>query len=341
MPSSEILCVGEVLWDALPAGLFLGGAPFNVACHLSAADVPVTMVSRVGADQLGEEALRRAARYGVGTELVQVDSTLPTGFVRVEVDEAGNPEFDIVTPAAWDAITPSDALLKRAANARAIVFGSLAQRNAVTRSTIERLWDTVANTETLLVFDANLRAPYDDLEVVRRSLRRADVVKITDQELRQFVSWFDLADGAQHKAKARQMVHMVGALAETFGCRTVCVTRERQGAGLWRDGHWTEHPGFEVEVHDTVGAGDAFLAVLLAGLLRGVEDQALLLHATLIGAYVATQPGAVPADQPAVMTPVRDTDGATSTPSAAPTPRERGRRARGKPPAPRRERSGD
>src|SRR5215213_7557415 len=113
MPSSEVLCVGEVLWDALPAGLFLGGAPFNVACHLRAAGLPVAMVSRVGADHLGDEAVRRAARYGVGTDLIEVDSSLPTGFVRATVDDEGNARYEIVEPAAWDAIAASDALLGR------------------------------------------------------------------------------------------------------------------------------------------------------------------------------------------------------------------------------------
>src|SRR5258705_13882641 len=103
--SSEILCVGEVLWDALPEGLFLGGAPFNVACHLRAAGTLVSMVSRVGHDRLGQEALRRAARYGVGVDLVQVDEALPTGFVSVTVDDAGIPTYEIVAPAAGGAIT--------------------------------------------------------------------------------------------------------------------------------------------------------------------------------------------------------------------------------------------
>ena len=313
MSSPGILCVGEVLWDALPAGLFLGGAPFNVACHLRAAGLPVTMVSRVGADHLGDEALRRAARYGVGTDLVQVDPSLPTGLARVTVDESGEPAYEIVAPAAWDAIESSDALDRRAAESRAIVFGSLAQRSAVTRGTIERLW----STEALLVFDANLRVPYNDRDVVRRSLVHADVVKVSGGELRQLASWFDLP-GPPH-----QTVQTVGALSEAFGCRTICVTRGRHGAGLWRDGRWTEHPGFEVEVRDTVGAGDAFLAVLLAGLLTGAEDQALLQHASLIGAYVATQYGAVPVDQPAAIAPSHGADVSATG---------RGRRARGKPP---------
>jgi fructokinase len=281
----EVLCVGEVLWDALPAGLFLGGAPFNVACHLRAAGVKVTMVSRVGADHLGDEVVRRATRYGVGTDLIQIDPTLPTGFVRVAIDEEGNAKFEIVEPVAWDAIEPNAELLTRAASARAIVFGTLAQRNALSRKTIERLWDTKA----LMVFDANLRPPHSDRAVVRRSLHRADIVKVNDTEMRQMADWFKLP------LEPREAT---AALAEEFHCRLVCMTRGAQGAVMWHQGRWSEHPGFEVEVRDTVGAGDAFLAVLLAGILSGLDDRAILQHANLVAAYVATQPGAVPADQP-------------------------------------------
>lgn len=304
MPKSEVLCVGEVLWDALPEGLFLGGAPFNVACHLRAAGTPVAMVSRIGDDRLGDEVLRRAARYGIGTDLVQVDPSLPTGFVRVSVGDSGNPGYEILEPAAWDAIAPSAALLGRAARAQAIVFGTLAQRHATSRGTIQRLWESKA----LMVFDANLRPPFDDQEIVRQSLRRADVVKMSDDELQRFAEWFDLRGSPREK---------VVALAETFACPVVCVTRGSAGAALWRDGRWTEHPGFRVEVRDTVGAGDAFLAILLAGLLAGGPDSALLQHANLIGAYVATQSGAVPSDQGA----------ATERPVPRPEKR-RGRRGR-------------
>ena len=292
-PTGEVLCVGELLWDALPAGLFLGGAPFNVACHLRAAGVPVAMVSRVGADQLGEEALRRAARHGVDGSLVQVDPTLPTGFVRVAVDAAGHPAFDIVAPAAWDAIALTDALRARAAGARAIVYGTLAQRAPATRVTLERL---LAATPALRVLDVNLRPPHVDREIVRRSLASAAVVKVSEDELRRLAGWFALPGGDDPVPGPRT----VEGLAAAFACGTVCVTRGSRGAALWRDGRWTEHPGYEVEVRDTVGAGDAFLAVLLAGLLGGADDRAALQHANLIGAYVATQQGAVPEDLPAV-----------------------------------------
>jgi fructokinase len=305
MTSPEILCVGEVLWDALPEGLFLGGAPFNVACHLRAAGTPVSMVSRVGHDRLGEEALRRAARYGVGIDLVQVDDTLPTGFVSVTVDDAGIPTYEIVAPAAWDAITTSDALLARAADARAIVFGSLAQRHATSRRTVERLLDSKA----LKVFDVNLRPPFEDREVVWRSLQQADVVKLSEAEMNRVADWFDLRGGLRDTA---------AGLAESFGCSVVCITRGSNGAALWHEGAWTEHPGFTVEVKDTVGAGDAFLAVLLVGLLAGGDDGMLLQNANLIGAYVATQFGALPSDQAVATPPV--------SPPAAKRPR-RGRRA--------------
>lgn len=288
MATAEVLCVGEVLWDSLPAGLFLGGAPFNVACHLRAAGIAAAMVSRIGDDRLGEEIIRRAARYGVATDLVQVDAKLPTGFVRVSLDQAGSAAYEIVAPAAWDAVALNDQLLDRADAARAIVFGSLAQRGAITRATIERLWKSKA----LMVFDANLRPPFDDKEVVRRSLQRADVVKLSNVELAELITWFSLPRGTREAASA---------IAEKFSCGIVCVTRGAEGAVMWHDGAWSEHDGFEVEVRDTVGAGDAFLAVLLAGILSGSPDNVVLKHANLIGAYVATQDGAVPTDQSAAI----------------------------------------
>ena len=283
MPPGEVLCVGELLWDSLPAGLFLGGAPFNVACYLSAAGVRATMVSRVGADRLGEESLRRARHYGVGTDLVQVDPILPTGFVSATINDSGQASYVIEDGPAWDAIEPNEMLLSRAESATAIVFGTLAQRHATTRQTIERLWESKA----LMVFDVNLRPPFQDRDVVRRSLERADVVKINEEELQQLASWFELPSGERESA---------ATLARLFSCPVVCVTRGPGGASLWRDDSWTEHPGFEVEVRDTVGAGDAFLAVLLAGLLSGADSETLLKNANRIGANVGAQLGALPAD---------------------------------------------
>jgi fructokinase len=281
MSAPEVLCIGEVLWDSLPAGLFLGGAPLNVASHLHAQGVRVAMVSRIGSDRLGEEALDRIARQGIPTELIQVDPTRRTGFVKIALDQRGIPQYEICEPAAWDAIELTDALLRRAAQARVIVFGCLAQRNPATRGTIERLCETPA----LKVLDTNLRVPYDDREIVRASLERADLVKLNDYELRQLSSWFGLPTGLREAT---------AAVADRFACRMVCVTRGAEGAALWHDGNWSEHLGFRVEVKDTVGSGDAFLAALLVALLEGKDDEELLERANLMGAYVATHSGAVP-----------------------------------------------
>lgn len=277
----EVVCVGEILWDSLPAGLLLGGAPFNVAAHLSALGTRAGLVSRVGADRLGIEAVARATRLGVATDLIQTDLALPTGFVAVSIDDDGTPAFEILAPAAWDAIELTEEGLRKASQARAVVFGSLAQRADRSRRTIRRLCEGPA----LKVFDVNLRPPYEDLQIVRDSLTWADVVKLNEQELERLGGWYGLPRGTHQAAVA---------LAELAGLRTVCITRGSAGAGLLRDGRWSEHPGFTVDVVDTVGAGDAFLAALLQGLLGREDDAEVLRRACLLGAFVAGRPGALP-----------------------------------------------
>lgn len=279
---NEILCVGEILWDALPDGLFLGGAPFNVACHLQALGQEAAFVSRVGDDRLGQEALRRMRARGLGTDLMQIDGSLPTGFVQVELGGTGEPDYEILEPAAWDAITFTDTLGQHAEHAGALVYGSLAQRALTSRQTIRRLCEA----ELLRVFDINLRPPFIDQAVVERSLQAADVAKLNDDELRYLQDWFDLPGDPEAA---------VADLAEAFGCQALCVTCGGEGAWLWQEGSTWHHPGYAVAVADTVGAGDAFLAALLTGLLTGRRGDVLLDLANRLGAYVASKAGAIPA----------------------------------------------
>jgi fructokinase len=283
-PRSEILCVGELLWDALPEGLFLGGAPFNVACHLHALGETVAVVSRVGDDRLGREALRRIKYRGMTTDLIQVDTTLETGFVKVTFDEdegAEGPGYVIPQPVAWDALALTGALSERASQAAAIVFGNLAQRQETARRTVRGLCDT----DALKVLDVNLRPPYTEPSVVEASLDTADVIKLNEDELATLSSWDGRSDSLRGATEA---------LARRFDCRTVCVTRGAEGSALWHRGTWAERSSYHVDVQDAVGAGDAFLAALLSGLLAGRDSDEVLDLASKLGAYVASQYGATP-----------------------------------------------
>jgi fructokinase len=275
-----------VLWDALPLGLFLGGAPFNVGTHLQRLGVPAAVVSRVGDDRLGAEARRRIAAGGVAGDLLQTDPHRPTGFVEVEVDAAGIPTYRILEDAAWDAIAWTEPLAEAARQARAVVFGTLAQRSEASRETVRRLWDAGVP----LVYDVNFRPPFVDRETVEAGLAVASFVKLNDHELAEAAAWWGLPEGVEAGARA---------LAERFGAGTVCVTCGAEGAFLLHEGLTYAHPGYPAEVRDTVGAGDAFLAALLAGLFRGDPPEAALDAANRLGALVASHLGALPDYDPA------------------------------------------
>lgn len=286
----EILCLGEILWDSLPEGLFLGGAPFNVACHLHALGEEVAAVSRVGDDALGREALRRLQARGMTTDLIQVDNRLETGFVKVAFEEGDgsfdDPKYVIVQPVAWDALALTGPLSERASQASALVFGSLAQRQERARRTVRSLCEVGSDAGALKVFDVNLRPPYTQRSIVETSLDVADVVKLNEEELLKISGWLELSGNFQGT---------VARLARRFDCQAVCVTRGAEGNALWQAGEWTEHDSYPIEVKDTVGAGDAFLSALLSGLLAGRESDEVLGLASRLGAYVASRSGATPA----------------------------------------------
>lgn len=298
----DILCMGEVLWDALPDGLFLGGAPFNVACHLHALGEEASFVSRVGDDVLGHEALRRLKARGLGADLMQIDASLPTGFVRVALSHSGEPDYEIVEPAAWDAITLTDALRQRAKHADAIVVGSLAQRAATSRQTIQ----AATQADALIVFDVNMRPPYVDQSVIEATLRAADVVKMNEDEMQRLRTWFDLPDDPE------AALH---ALSDRFSCQALCVTRGAEGARLWHAGRLHTTPGHDIAVADTVGAGDAFLAALLTGLVAGRTGPDLLALANRLGAYVASRSGATPTYPITTLDDIADLDLAATVPA--------------------------
>lgn len=281
MSNSEIICIGEILWDSLPAGLFLGGAPFNVAHDLHMLGIGTRIISRVGSDRLGDEVMKRLAAKGISTDLIQVDDRLPTGLVEVVVDEKGNPTYNIRKPAAWDAMDVCEEHIEIVRGSGMIVFGTLACRSELSRRTIH----TLVEAAPLRVYDVNLRAGVEDRNLVGELLHAADIVKVNSAELEVLREWFGLPAGDREAAEK---------LARTFSCKLIAVSLGAHGGSMWHEGEWVSHPGFNVKVETTVGAGDAFLAGILTSLVEGKSDEEMIETANLLGAYVVTKSEATP-----------------------------------------------
>lgn len=279
---AQILCIGEILWDALPVGLFLGGAPLNVSCHLHQLGEEVKIISRIGDDRLGKEAIRRIEHKQLSTDLIQWDHELETGFVEVQLDKKGQAEYRFMEPVAWDNITLTEQIEQEVENAWAIVFGSLALRHKKSRETI---YELLENDYILKVCDINLREPFYDRKLIEYALKVTDILKVNETELRQLIDWFDLPDKEQLAVKK---------ISRIFNCDTVAVTKGCNGASMYHQGEWAEHTGYQAEVKDTVGSGDAFLATLLKGLRMEKDVQEILMLANATGAHVASEFGATP-----------------------------------------------
>ena len=278
----SVVCFGEMLWDVLPSGKQPGGAPLNVAVHLHNFGQDVQLISRVGHDDLGAELLAFAEGKGLSTRYVQHGETHLTGVVKANVSDSHEVTYKIVQPVAWDYIQYEDALGPLVEQAEAFVFGSLAARSGATRETLYRLLQRAP----FKVFDVNLRAPHYSRSVVTYLLRQANLVKLNHHELAEIMAWFG-ASPAEETA-----LHW---LAERFGLQAVCVTKGADGAVLWTGGQLYRSPGIAVQVQDTIGSGDAFLAALLRGWLAGQSAAEVLAFACAAGSLVATHQGATPA----------------------------------------------
>jgi fructokinase len=280
-----VVCFGEILWDCVPRGLFLGGAPLNVAYHLRRHGVHSVPVSAVGDDFLGEEARRRIAAWGVDPKCIGRDARRPTGVVQAEIDAAGAAHYRIARGVAWDRIDVTAALRRVRPAPEAILFGTLALREAPNRRALQRLLERWP--DALRVVDLNLRAPFDGPEAISRALREAQLVKLNDVELARVTRLGVQNPSALERATRR--------FAGQHGLTCVCVTAGARGAGLWWQGRWFWERAKKVDVRDTIGAGDAFLAALLAALLaRNEPPDIALVRACRMGEFVATRDGATP-----------------------------------------------
>ncbi len=279
----HLLAIGELLWDIFPDQQRLGGAPANFAIHYSQLcgdHHRIALASAVGDDEPGKLAMGAIGRTGVNTELITTTNR-PTGQVNITLDGKGSPCYEIAADAAWDHLRNSSALAAAAARARAICFGTLAQRGDQSRGTIQK---TVAATaqDCLRILDINLRPTMEDHNVLVRSLELANVLKLNDEELPVLAKQFSLTGDAESQLKQLQ---------RQFRLNTIAYTRGEKGAVLLRASEISHGSGFPVKV---VGAGDAFTAVLAAGLLENWPLHAINRNACKIAAFVCSQPGATP-----------------------------------------------
>jgi fructokinase len=284
-----VVGLGELLWDLLPAGTQLGGAPANFA-HITSllGDVGIP-ASRLGEDALGAEALHRLGELGLSTEFIQKDSDHPTGTVRVEVDHNGQPCFEISESVAWDFLAWTPQWQSLAQRADAICFGSLAQRSETSRATIRKFLHAT-RPNALRVFDVNLRQNFYTAQVLAESMEFASAVKLNHEELPRIMRLFELEHRSEDDSARR--------LLSSHHLNLVCVTRGTNGSLLISAGECNEHPGYKVQVADTVGAGDAFTAALVHGYLRRAPLAQINDTANRVGAWVASQSGATPAPTP-------------------------------------------
>lgn len=279
----RVVALGEILWDLLPSGKMLGGAPANFGIHAHAMDAEVELVSRVGNDELGAEALERLCALGISTRHIGVDSERPTGTVSVELDD-GQPRYVIHEGVAWDAIRADEEMEATLREADAVCFGSLAQRSAGAREALQRLI-AAAPAEALRVFDINLRQQFYSREVIVTSLRAANLLKLNDAELPVLGEMFALAGSVQERLEA---------LLRQFRLRGVVYTKGADGSTVCVDGEWSELPATPVIVRDTIGAGDAFTAAVVTGLLAGQRLSAVHERANRVAAYVCGHDGPTP-----------------------------------------------
>jgi fructokinase len=280
----KLVGIGEVLWDLLPGGRQMGGAPANFAYHACALGAEARVVSRVGRDEAGRELIRRLEQLGVPTYCVEEDPTAPTGTVTVEVAADGQPQFTIHEKVAWDHLSGEGAGRLAVAAADAVCFGTLAQRSQTSRRTIRALLKTMP-AASLRILDVNLRQHFYSRELIEESLALASVLKVNETELPRLAEMFQLPGDERAQ---------VAELARRFNLRVVAYTRGSRGSLLHAAGRWSEHPGVSTKVVDTVGAGDSFTAALALGLLANWPLDEVNRRASEVAAYVCSQPGATP-----------------------------------------------
>ncbi|SFN24607.1 fructokinase [Chryseobacterium oleae] len=280
----KAVCFGEVLWDIFPGEQRrIGGAPFNVAYHLFKMGLDVEMISSVGDDELGHELLQKINNWKIPTDHIQVTEEHPTSTVIASVDENNDAHYDIVENVAWDFIETTPENQKVLSNADALVFGTLAARNEKSKSTLFQLLEVSSYN----VFDINLREPYYDIRIINELLHKTQLAKFNKAELRMVLDFF--------KKEYKDEKDSIRYLQDQFGIREIIVSKGSKGALYAHEDQFYLYPTIPVEVKDTVGSGDSFLAGFLSKRLqKEASAHEIMAQAVSLGAFITSQEGACP-----------------------------------------------
>lgn len=283
-----IVAYGEALWDLLPAGPVLGGAPLNFAYRAGALGNRSIIISRLGRDELGEQAYRQMQRLAMDTTYIQWDEAIPTGTVDIRFDESGNPDYTINENVAYDGIRLYDGMLGLVGEADCLCFGTLIQRTETSRETLSALLRRFCGAFRLL--DINLRRNCYTEQTVRSSLDRADILKLNEEEAPVLASLFGIEDSEDEEAALPLIVRELVARARLRSC--VCTLGPRGALACDSDGHLIYLPTYYVDVEDPCGSGDAFTAGFVHMLLEGRDLADACRYGNAMGALVAAQKGA-------------------------------------------------
>ncbi|WP_284463624.1 carbohydrate kinase [Chryseobacterium sp.] len=277
-----VVCFGEVLWDIFPSGSRAGGAPFNVAYNLFKMGIDTKMLSRIGNDQLGHQLINQIDQWGITTDFIQVDQERPTGTVLADFDEHGEAQYEIVKEVAWDYIEALPKHKELIQNSKAFVFGSLIARNEASKKTLLELLEH----SKFRIFDVNFRPPFIDFEFIKKLLYKADLVKMNKAELRTILEFL----GVDYIDEDTSIRH----LQDYFNLNEIILTKGSKGARYFVGSTSYNFPAVHIEIADTVGSGDSFLAGFLSKRIQGRSPEEIMKQATSLGAFITSKSGACP-----------------------------------------------
>lgn len=291
MNNKQIVGIGEILWDLLPDGKQLGGAPANFVYHVNSLIAKGYPVSAIGKDELGNEIIEHFKKRDLPYTYIQKKDKYPTGTVEVELDNEGIPVYAIKKNVAWDNISNTEALKDLAKKTGSICFGTLAQRTKISRNTIQTFVKSVPGRADKIL-DINLRPPFYDKQIVKQSMKIANILKLNEEEL-DIVADYTGIQGTEDE--------ILKKLKDRYNLKLIALTKGEQGSKLVNNNYNKFLAAPRVEIDDTVGAGDSFTAALAAGLYQNMELAKIHKFASNLAAYVCTQKGAMPPIKPSLI----------------------------------------